>query len=190
MYQAIFHAVTLASSPGLFPALQCHSRQHWKAGNGPGDEAGVPQLLPCKYYRQAGYGYDRLYMHESMLRGSFNMAAQFLVSYKSTYRIAGKFGGELNLAVWWTAWATTKLKSTKISSLAYTVVSRKRAHNGLSAHPPVLPRFPAKAYSKEHPPSSSIANRDFPLSSKHGHVVRLVYTHYKVQIMLLHSGLH
>ena len=31
------------------------------------------------------------------------------------YRIAGKFGGELNLAVWRSAWATVKLKSAKIS---------------------------------------------------------------------------
>ena len=33
------------------------------------------------------------------------------------YRIAGKFGGELNLAVWRSAFATAKLKSTKISYL-------------------------------------------------------------------------
>ena len=48
----------------------------------------------------------------------------------------------------------------------------------------------SKTYSKERPPSASTANKDFPLSSNHEHVVRLVYTHYKVQIMLLHSGLH
>ena len=34
---------------------------------------------------------------------------------RSVYRIAGKFGGELNLAVWRSAFATTKLKSTNIS---------------------------------------------------------------------------
>ena len=33
------------------------------------------------------------------------------------YRIAGKFGGELNLAVWRSAFATAKLKSAKISYL-------------------------------------------------------------------------
>ena len=46
-----------------------------------------------------------------------------------------------------------------------TVVSRKRAHYGLSAHPPVLPRFNfllrSKTYLKERPPSASIANRNF-----------------------------
>ena len=31
-----------------------------------------------------------------------------------------------------------------IYSLLYTVVSQKRADDGLSAHPPVLPRFPAE----------------------------------------------
>ena len=45
----------------------------------------------------------------------------------------------------------------------------------------------SKTYLKEHPPS---ANRDFPLSSKSKHVVRLVYAHYKVQIMLLLCDLH
>ena len=39
----------------------------------------------------------------------------------------------------------------------------------------------SKTYLKEGPPSTSIANRDFPLSSKIEDVVRLVYTHYKVQ---------
>ena len=58
---------------------------------------------------------------------------------------------------------------------------------------PPIPQFclnfllRSKSYLKERPPSASIANRDFPLSK---YVVRLVYTHYKVQIMLLHSGLH
>ena len=36
---------------------------------------------------------------------------------------------------------------------------------------------------------ASIANRDFPLSSKPEGVVRLVYTHYKVQITQPYSGL-
>ena len=48
----------------------------------------------------------------------------------------------------------------------------------------------SKTYLKERPPSASIANRDFSLSSMPEHVVRLVYTHYKVQMMLLPSGLH
>ena len=47
----------------------------------------------------------------------------------------------------------------------------------------------SKTYLKERPPSASVANRDFPLSSKPEDVVRLVYTHYKVQITQLHSGL-
>ena len=33
------------------------------------------------------------------------------------YRTAGRFGGELNLVVWWSAFATAKLKSTNISYL-------------------------------------------------------------------------
>ena len=49
----------------------------------------------------------------------------------------------------------------------------------------------SRTYLKERPPtytySASIANRDFPLSSKHEDVVRMVYTHYKVQNMLLHK---
>ena len=45
-------------------------------------------------------------------------------------------------------------------------------------------------YPKERPPSANIANRDFLPSSKPEDMVRLVYIHYyKVQIMLLHSGL-
>ena len=57
---------------------------------------------------------------------------------------------------------------------------------------PPTPQFPlnfllrSKTYLKECPPS---ANREFPLSSKLEDVVRLVYTHYKVQITQLHSGL-
>ena len=34
-----------------------------------------------------------------------------------SYHTAGKFDRELNLVVWWSAWATTKLKSAKISYL-------------------------------------------------------------------------
>ena len=34
---------------------------------------------------------------------------------KGSYCIAGKFGGELNLVIWRTAWVITKLKSAKIS---------------------------------------------------------------------------
>ena len=48
----------------------------------------------------------------------------------------------------------------------------------------------SKTYLKECPPNASIANRDYPLSSKPEDVVRLVYTHYKVLIILLYSGLH
>ena len=60
---------------------------------------------------------------------------------------------------------------------------------------PPIPQFcldfllKSKTYLKERPPSASIANRDFSLSSKPEYVVRLVYTHYKLQIVLLHSGL-
>ena len=46
-----------------------------------------------------------------------------------------------------------------------------------------------KTNLKECPPSTSIANRDFPLPSRPEHVVRLVHTQYKVQIMLLLNGL-
>ena len=47
----------------------------------------------------------------------------------------------------------------------------------------------SKTYLKERPPSAGIASRDFPLSIKPEYVVRLVDTHYKVHITLLHSGL-
>ena len=40
----------------------------------------------------------------------------------------------------------------------------------------------SKTYLKECPPRASIVNREFPLSVKPEGVVRLVYTHYKVQI--------
>ena len=39
------------------------------------------------------------------------------------------------------------------------------------------------------PPSASVANMEFPLSSKLEDVVRLVHTHYTVQITQLHCGL-
>ena len=62
----------------------------------------------------------------------------------------------------------------------FTIVSRKRAHYGLSAHLPVCLNFllRSKTYLKERPSSSSIANsnRDFPLSSKPEDVVRRIYT--------------
>ena len=70
-------------------------------------------------------------------------------------------------------------------SLAITVVSQKRAHYGLSAHPPILLLLRSKIYLKERPPS---AYRDFPLASKPEDVVRLVhlvYTHYNMHITLL-----
>ena len=60
---------------------------------------------------------------------------------------------------------------------------------------PPIPQFflnfllRSKTYLKERTHSASVANRDFPLSSKREDVVRLVYTHYKVQITQLHSGL-
>ena len=41
-----------------------------------------------------------------------------VINYNETqYCMAGKFGGELNLVVWQPAFATAKLKSTKISYL-------------------------------------------------------------------------
>ena len=49
---------------------------------------------------------------------------------------------------------------------------------------------PAKTYLKECPLSASIANREFPLSSLLEDVMRPDYTHYKLQIAQLHSGLH
>ena len=42
------------------------------------------------------------------------------------YRIAGKFGGELNLAVWWSARATAKLKSANVSYSHIIYVWRSR----------------------------------------------------------------
>ena len=42
VHVSTLYTSTIASSPGPFPAFQCcplFSMQHWKAGNGPGDEA-------------------------------------------------------------------------------------------------------------------------------------------------------
>ena len=79
----------------------------------------------------------------------------------------------------------------------YTVVWRKRAHYGFSAHPPVQPRFPFKIYN-DYLYSAGIENREFPLYEKLEDVVRLVYTHYKtnlvantcIYIYIPASGLH
>ena len=38
------------------------------------------------------------------------------LALRNVYCIAGKFGGELNLAVWWSHFTTAKLKSAKFSS--------------------------------------------------------------------------
>ena len=56
--------------------------------------------------------------------------------------------------------------------------------------PRVFPNFllRSKTYLKERPPRASVAIGNFR-SSKNEDVVRLVYTHYKVQITQLHSGL-
>ena len=60
--------------------------------------------------------------------------------------------------------------------------------------PPIPQFFPnfllrSKTHLKERPPSASVTNTEFPLSSKLEDMVRLVYTHYKVQITQLHSDL-
>ena len=61
---------------------------------------------------------------------------------------------------------------------------------------PPIPQFSldfllrSKPYLKERSPSASIANREFPLSSLLEDVVRLVYTHYKLQLTQLQGGLH
>ena len=60
-----------------------------------------------------------------------------------------------------------------------TVVSRKRAHYGLSAHHPFLPQLLLRSKT-ERPPGASIAYRDFPLSPQY--VVRLVYTHARCKL--------
>ena len=50
--------------------------------------------------------------------------------FRKQYRIAGKFGRELNLAVWRSAFATAKLKSAKISYLRiYVWRSRTKPPN-------------------------------------------------------------
>ena len=43
-----------------------------------------------------------------------------MISNLIIHRIAGNFGGVLNLAVWQTSWATAKLKSTKFFTCIYT----------------------------------------------------------------------
>ena len=58
----------------------------------------------------------------------------------------------------------------------------------MSAHPQYCLEFllRSKTRLKEHPPIITIANSD----SKPEHRVRLICTHYQVQITLLHSGIH
>ena len=70
-----------------------------------------------------------------------------------------------------------------------TVVLRKRAHPRMSAHPPVCLEFQLRSnfYLKEHPPH---CKWDIPYCLKQVDVVKLTYTHYKVQITQLHSSLH
>ena len=64
----------------------------------------------CSHIRAFGFSYSHI-KEISVLKACWTDMTQVY------YRIAGKFGGELNLAVWRTAWATTKLKSAKISYL-------------------------------------------------------------------------
>ena len=74
----------------------------------------------------------------------------------------------------------------------YTIVLRKRPT--MECLP--IPQFSldfilrSKTYLKEYPPIANITNKEFPLSRKLEDVVSQVYTHYKVQTTLLHSGLH
>ena len=74
-----------------------------------------------------GYGSRSVCVCVSLCPSVTALAATYLVykvqerCYKvlygisNVYCIAGKFGGELNLAVWRSAWATAKLNSAKIS---------------------------------------------------------------------------
>ena len=83
-------------------------------------------------------------------------------------------------------------RSTFVSLAAFVYVPQS-CERGPTVDCPPIPKFcldfllKSETYSKEHPPTASFANRDFPLSMKPEHVV---YIHYKVQIMLLRSGLH
>ena len=55
-----------------------------------------------------------------LLHFTYSGSTKFRINsnvYALLYRIAGKFGGELNLAVWWSVFATAKLKPAKISYL-------------------------------------------------------------------------
>ena len=47
----------------------------------------------------------------------------------------------------------------------------------------------SKIYLKEHPPSVNNTNREFPLSDKLEDMVRLVCTHYKVQITVVYTSI-
>ena len=76
---------------------------------------------------------------------------------------------------------------------ACTVVSRKRAPMDC----PPIPQFcldfllRSKTYLKDRPPSAALQIWIFHrLASLHENVVSLVYTHCKVQIMLLRTILH
>ena len=66
----------------------------------------------------------------------YSKIPNLLMKNHATYRIAGKFGGELNLAVWRSIITTAKLKSAKISySHIYVWRSRTEPPN---LNPPIF----------------------------------------------------
>ena len=81
--------------------------------------------------------------------------------------------------------------STCSGTPKYTVVSRKRAHYGLSTHPPsftMISFWGLKLTWKSAHPAHSTGNREFPVV---WHALGCVYTHHrKLQITQLHRSLH
>ena len=73
-------------------------------------------------------------------------------SVNSNYRRAGKFGGELNLAVWRSVFATAKLKSANISYLHMYVWRSLTEQPNLN--PPIFLQWQFGA----HPPNLIPAN--------------------------------
>ena len=81
----------------------CTKTRRSKRGRGLfSEEYGTKTM--CTYYNR----------HSNILTAGVQAIQHQMCMY---YRITGKFGRKLNLAVWWSARATTKLNSAKISYL-------------------------------------------------------------------------
>ena len=116
--------------------------------------------------------------------------SMYLFMSSSTQWLVWCLGCGMLGCVW--TYSSSQLRSCSTHCLSVCTYSSRPKEGPLwNVHPPPsLASFfflRSKTYSKECPPSASIANREFPLSDKLEDVVRLIY---KLHITLLHSGLH